>query len=181
MRRTVSSISNEIFDAFLICSYKSFLLASGLIGEKSDYIELNSGLDNKYHLDALNRLVKPAGQELAANTPKCQFEELRTGDEFFFNVSVTVERLNSQIDAVKRFEGLSHLGGFYYAPVIFCRNVRIYKIQKLRLAYRALVLGQAQGRIPDHGVIVYGPKFSKSRISLTSHVETITKHIDSWA
>jgi predicted RecB family nuclease len=63
--------------------------------------------------------------------------------------------------------------------MIFCRNVRIRKIQKLWLAYRALVLGQAQGRIPDNGVIIYGSKFRKSRISLTSHVETITRHIDS--
>ena len=62
MRHAANTISNEIFDAFLICSYKSFLLASGLIGEKSDYIELNSRLDNKYRVNALNKLVTTAVQ-----------------------------------------------------------------------------------------------------------------------
>jgi predicted RecB family nuclease len=179
MSRAINSISNEIFDAFLTCSYKSFLLTSGLKGEKSDYIELISRLDNKYRVTASNRLAITAEQGLAANIPKCQFEELRAADEIFFNVCVTVEGLNSQIDAVKRVEGVSQLGPFHYIPVIFCRNVRIRKNQKLWLAYRALVLGQAQGRIPDHGGIIYGPKLKKSRIRLTSHVETITRYIDS--
>ena len=179
MRRAVNKVSNEIFDAFLICSYKSFLLTSGLKGEKSDYIELISRLDNEYGVAASNRLAITAGQGLAASILKCQFQELRAGDEIFFNVCVTVEGLNSQIGAVKRVEGLSQIGAFHYIPVIFCRNVRIGKIQKLWLAYRALVLGQAQGRIPDNGVIIYGPKFRHTKIRLTSHVETITRHIDS--
>ena len=179
MRPEVKNVSNEIFDAFLICSYKSFLLASGLKGEKSDYIELISRLDNEYRVAASNRIGITAEQSLAANNPKCQLQELRAGDEIFFNFCVTVGGLNSQIDAVKRVEGVSQLGPFHYIPMLFCRNVRIRKNQKLWLAYRALVLGQAQGRIPDNGVIIYGSKFRKSRISLTSHVETITRHIDS--
>ena len=179
MSRAINSISNEIFDAFLTCSYKSFLLTSGLKGEKSDYLELILGLDLKYRVAALNRLAITAGKGLAVKIPKCQLQELRAGDETFFNVCVTVEGLNSQIDAVKRAEGLSQLGAFHYIPMLFCRDVRIRKIQKLWLAYRALVIGQAQGRMPDHGVIIYGPEFRKSRISLTSHVETITRHIDS--
>lgn len=179
MRLAVNTVSNEIFDAFLICSYKSFLLASRLKGEKSDYIELTSRLDNEYRVAASNRIALTAGQRLAASIPKCQFQELRAGHEIFFSICVNVEGLTSQIDAVKRVEGISQLGGFHYVPVIFYRNARIGKIQKLSLAYRALVLGQAQGRIPDSGVIIYGPKFRKSRISLTSHVETITRLIDS--
>jgi hypothetical protein len=155
---TVNKVSNEIFDAFLICSYKSFLLARGLKGEKSDYIKLISRLDNEYRVTASNRLAITAGQGLAANIPKFQFQELRAGDEIFFNACVTVEGLNSQIDAVKRVEGLSQLGAFHYIPVIFCRKARIGKIQKLWLSYRALVLGQAQGRIPDNGVLIYGPE-----------------------
>ena len=179
MRHAVNTVSNEIFDAFLICSYKSFLLAGGLKGEKSDYIKLISRLYNEYRVTASNRLAITVGQGLAASIPKCQFQELRAGHQIFFNVCVNVEGLTSQIDAVKRVEGVSQLGAFHYVPVIFCRNVRIGKTQKLWLAYRALVLGQAQDRIPDSGVIIYGPKFRKSRISLTSHVETITRLIDS--
>jgi len=179
MSRAVNNISHEIFDAFLICTYKSFLLTSGLKGEKSDYIELISRLDNKYRVTASNKLGMAVGNGLAANISKCQFQELHAGDEIFFNVCVIVERLNSQIDAVKRVEGFSQLGAFHYIPVIFCRNVRIGKIQKLSLAYRALVLGQAQGRIPDKGVIIYGPKFRQTKIGIKSHVETITRYIDS--
>ena len=159
MSRAINSISNEIFDAFLICSYKSFLLFKGFKGEKNEYIELISRLNYKYRVTASNRLAIAAEQGRVINIPKCQFEELRAGDESFFNVCVTVEGINSHIDAVKRVEGISQLGAFHYIPAIFCRNVRIGKIQKLSLAYRALVLGQAQGRIPDKGVIIYGPNF----------------------
>ena len=179
MGHTVNTVSNEIFDAFLICSYKAFLLASGLKGEKSDYIELISRLDNEYRVAASSRVAITAGQGLATINPKCHFKELRAGHKIFFNVCATVEGLNTKIHAVKRVEGISKLGGFHYVPMLFCRDVRIRKIQKLWLAYRALVIGQAQGRMPDHGVIIYGPEFRKSRISLTSHVETITRHIDS--
>ena len=104
---------------------------------------------------------------------------MHTGDEIFFNVCATFESLNSQIDAVKRVEGVSQLWPFHYIPMLFCRNVRVRKIQKLWLAYRALVLEQAQGRIPDNGVIIYGPEFRQTKIRLKSHVETIKRHIDS--
>ena len=173
MPHTVNTVSNEIFDAFLICSYKSFLLASGLKGEKSDYIELISRLDNEYRVAASSRVAITAGQGLATINPKCHSKELHAGHKIFFNVCVTVEGLNSKIHAVKRVEGISKLGGFHYVPVIFSRNFSIGKNQKLWLAYRALVLGRAQDRIPDNGVIIYGPKLRKSRIRLTSHVETV--------
>ena len=110
MHHTVNTISNEIFDAFLICSYKSILLANGLKGEKSDYIKLISKLNNEYRVTASNRLAIAAEQGLAVKIPKCQLQELRAGDEIFFNVCVTVEGLNSQIDAVKRVEGVSQIG-----------------------------------------------------------------------
>lgn len=179
MGHAINTVSNEIFDAFLICPYKSFLLAGGLKGEKNDYIKLISRLNNEYRVTALNRLAITAGQASAASIPKCQFQDLRAGHQIFFNVCVNVEGLTSQIDAVKRVEGASQLGAFYYVPVIFYRNVRIGKTQKLWLAYRALVLGQAQDRIPESGIIIYGPKFRNMKIRLTSHVETIKRLIDS--
>ena len=76
MNRAINKISNEIFDAFLICSYKSFLLSSGLKGEKSDYIELISRLDNEYRVVASNRLAIAAGKRTGGKYSKMSISRI---------------------------------------------------------------------------------------------------------
>ena len=178
MDQEVNYISSKIFDAFLICPYKSFLLARGLKGDKSNYTKLCSRLDNEYRSAAKSRIAEISGLNSMRSDPKCQFQDLSVGQEIAFSVCVNVDGLHTQIDAVKKAAGESQLGGYYYDPVIFCRNIRINKIQKLSLAYRTLVLGHAQSRMPDKGFIIHGPNFTNTKIGITSHVKKITPFID---
>jgi predicted RecB family nuclease len=173
-------ITDGVFDASLICSYKSFLLVNGQEGELNDYIELSLELDSEYRVAAEERIAQASGgHELLSRSPKCQFPHVHAaGYDIAFGVFTAGEGVKAHIDAIKKVGPRSGKGDFYYEPMLFSRNARISRIQRTSLAYRAMVLGQAQGRIPGKGMIVFGPKFSHSRIDLTPHLPKVASLLD---
>ena len=162
-------VSNEFFDALLRCPYKSYLIVRGNVGKTTEYSALSRTLEDDYRAAAQQTLLIRAKQTTNEGRQIRQLSDLRHGHDVVLNLSVSHDRLSSQVDAVIKADGRSELGEFHYGPLLCCRHIHIAKNQKYALAYRALVLGKVQGRMPEYGHVIYGPKFSKSRFRLASH------------
>ncbi len=50
-------ITNELFDAFLSCTYKSYLLLSDVDGQTTEYAVLDSRLNEEFRVEAKRRLL----------------------------------------------------------------------------------------------------------------------------
>ncbi len=152
---------------------------SDVDGQTTEYAVLDSRLNEEFRVEAKRRLLT-----IEKNVPPIDhhcsaWSDLRTGQELFFDVFVTNNSLHSQLDAVKKISGDSALGSFHYEPILFDRKAHINKRDKLSLAYRAFVLGKGQNRMPDCGTIVFGSKFTQSRIRLEPYLKDISLLIDS--
>jgi hypothetical protein len=135
MTITRSYITNELFDAFLFCKYKSYLLLNNVDTQGNEYIELTSKLDRRFYFEAQQNL-----STTQRNNPEPRHESLQplnlyAGQDLLFDISITEENCHSQIDAVKRIPGKSKLGLFHYEPLIFYRETNTNKRSRLSLSY----------------------------------------------
>ncbi|MBW4456870.1 MAG: IS66 family transposase [Nostoc indistinguendum CM1-VF10] len=174
-----SYVTNQLFDAFLFCTYKSYLLLSDVDSQTTEYADLESRLDEEFRIEAKHRLITTQKNAPDQDCQSPSVLDLRTGQKFFFGIFVTNDNLQSQIDGVKKVLGDSALGLFHYEPILFSRNAHINKRHKLCLAYRAFVLGKAQGKMPDNGTIIFGTKFTESKIRLEPYFKDVSFLIDS--
>ncbi len=179
MTITRSYITNELFDAFLFCKYKSYLLLNNVDSQGNEYIELTSKLDRRFYFEVQQNLSTTQG-----NNPEPRYESLQplnlyTGQDLLFDISIAEDNCHSQIDAVKRIPGKSKLGLFHYEPLIFYREANTDKRSRLSLSYRAFVLGKMQGKMPEYGTIISGSKLTKSRIRLSPYFEDVSQIVSS--
>ena len=179
MTREMLSLSNDLFDCCLLCPYKVHLRLSGIEGMSTEYALLGRAIDETYRTTAQRRLARVPEHMTCDDCRPHRFSDLNSGPAFLFNVEIEVERLTSKIDAVRKADGRSQLGHFHYQPLLFCRDPRVGEAHKLQLAYRALVLGKAQGRTPERGTIVYGPAPNTSTISLTPRLKKVLPYVES--
>jgi predicted RecB family nuclease len=160
-------ITDKIFKAYLNCNYKSYLKLHRHNGEKTDYEKLQNRLDTKFHLDALTNLQTTFPNDTISSTPVVTPLILQMGTHLLADTTIKVNGLQSSFDALIRFSQDSCL----YEPVLYYRPQKITRIQKLLITYKALVLGQLQGEIPTYGHVIYGDKFSFTKIRLSSHID----------
>jgi len=62
--------------------------------------------------------------------------------------------------------------------VRFCRSERIERCQKVLLAFAGSVIGSVQGRVPEQGIIIHGPKYRLSRLRLDTYQEELSAILD---
>jgi predicted RecB family nuclease len=179
MPHTTFHVTNDLFDAFLVCGYKSHLLAKHTRGRTTDYASLESRLIDDFRNKAKIHLAKASQHAVIVSTETESLSHMQTGTDLIFNLSLTDNKLHSQIDAATKVPGKSALGRFYYEPIVFCRNVRVAKPHRLSLAYKALILGHAQDKPPDYGTVVFGPDLTTARIRLAPHLEAVSQIVQS--
>ena len=179
MTVTKSYITNELFDAFLSCKYKSYLLLNNVDGQETEYIKLTSKLDKRFHDKVLQNLSMGQGKDTDSIAPSLQPLNSYTGQELLFNIIVTKDDCHSHIDAIERISGKSKIGLFYYEPIMFCRESNTAKRIRLSLSYRAFVLGKFQGKMPDYGTIISGSKLTRSKVKLSHYFEEVLQIVNS--
>ena len=171
-------LSDEVFHSYLLCPYKSRLLLTGVKGVETQYAALNRELDVSYRAAAQRWLVSPDLTAIERKT-KRTLKDLRGGQEVLLNLEIETDRYVTVIDAVRKAGGPSQLGAHHYEPLLFCRIPRVGKPDKLRLAFRAFVLGKAQQRTPEFGALVYGSTFTNTKVRLRPFVEQVSPMIES--
>jgi predicted RecB family nuclease len=159
-------IDEPFFEAFLHCKYKSRLQLEQTRGEPSGVEVHRRELDAAYVASARSTLLAGwPGGDLVRHAGVDR-QALSRGDPLLVDVTLAVNGRSANPDAIERVEAPSLLGVFSYQPIQFVRGENLTRVDKLLLAYRSIVLGELQGALPYHGVVIHGSNFRRVRLPL---------------
>jgi predicted RecB family nuclease len=162
-------VTDRIFASALDCKYKSFLQLNGHHGTKSEYEEHTIHFDGMYQIAALTRMEAQHSPSEILHV-KCLTPSVPTLDKQIVVVKcIEAKGLASDEIVLVRVKRNSDS----YEPVYFYRYEEISQREKLRLAYKATVLGKKGGITPTHGQIIYGEEFHTVRVNLISLVAKV--------
>src|SRR5262245_43265692 len=134
-------ITREVVEAYLLCKTKAYLKLHSHIGSPSDYETLTSESRDMFGQHAAMKLAthdRP-GRTLRGLTLSVPI--LKRGASIILDATIEDEHLFVEIDGLKRREGPSSLGAFYYAPVLFCPNERIFAHERRLLELCGFLVG----------------------------------------
>ena len=158
-------ISDELFEAFLRCRYKSKLRIAGTEGKTSEFEEHRTTLQAAYRHEGQLRLAVSHG-EIETTSSRVDCGRLGQGRKLILGLAVAADGLSAKIDALQRSELASQPGSFTYVPIQYCREEKVSQVTKLLLAFRSIVLRKAQGVLSPYGVVIHGPHFTEEKIRL---------------
>lgn len=173
-------ITNDTFLSFLHCPRKAHLKTYGSLGEPVDIERIQLELERLYRQQALEEFLRSAPPcEVIRNPPSLE-AALRERPRWIVNGTATGENVSSEIHCLERVEGAGRRGTPTYTPVLFIRNNKIGRLDKLLLAFNVLALTSVQGGQPTAGKIVHGDERKALRVKfepLMHHVRQLVEQI----
>ena len=151
-----ATITREVLESHLKCRYKGHLKLAGERGSPSDYELLLAEAREQVRQAATEKLLARHGEGEVLRDCTATAEVLRRGLPLLLDATVEGEGLSVRFDALQRAAGKSNLGEFHYLPVLFHEGERATQGQRLLLQLCGLVLGAAQGKEPERGVLIHG-------------------------
>jgi predicted RecB family nuclease len=159
-------ITDELFEAFLRCRYKSKLRIAGADRQSSELAAHRKKLQDAYRDDARQRLLGSVCDTADAVRSGVGCGHIGHRRTLLSELALATDGLSATVDVLQRTEPASGPGSFSYMPVHYCRQHRVGRVAKLILAFRSIVFGRAKGDLPTHGIIVHGPGFAEQKIQL---------------
>jgi predicted RecB family nuclease len=159
-------VTDDIFISYLNCKRKAHLKAVGLSGERYDFEAVQLNLDRAYRQQALAALLGSNGEAAAVSDPPSLQAAFRGQPRFIVNATAEADGVCTQIHALERTGEAFHRKVPPYAPVLFVRNEKVARQDKLLLAFHALALSAVQSGLPPVGKIVHGAGHKVLRVKL---------------
>jgi predicted RecB family nuclease len=162
------SITDDLFEAFLRCRYKSKLRIAGAETQSSAVAEHRKDLQDAYRNNARRLLLGSACDTADTVASGVGYGLSGHGRTLLSELALATDGLSATMDVLQRTEPASGPGLFSYLPIQYCRHRHVGRVAKLMLAYRSIVFGKANGYLPTHGMIVHGPGFAEQKIQLAA-------------
>jgi predicted RecB family nuclease len=166
-------ISNEVFVSHLFCRRKAFFKHAGQSGETAEIERVQVQLDKTYTRSALDWFLARHGAGEVLRDPPALETALHSRAPFIVGATARAGNLCSRLDLLERQEESGEAAS--YAPVLFVRNTRVTKNDRLLLAFQALALSLVQGVVPTVGKIVCGSEPRVVRVRLPDLVEEVRR------
>jgi predicted RecB family nuclease len=169
-------ISNEVFVSFLSCRRKAFFKQAGQVGETADIERAQVQLDKTYVDAGLERfLAQQAVSEILRDPPSLE-TAIKSRVRFVVGATALAGNLCSRLDLLERQDD-GERNAPTYAPVLFVRNNKVTKSDRLLLAFQILTLSHIHGAVPVAGKIICGGEFRLVRVRLASLVEVVRRMV----
>ncbi len=165
-------VTSELFLDFIECRYRGYLKLTGATGQKSDLVDLSGRLQEGYHSQArehLLRVYRDEGKRVCTDVGL----SVVLANRYDLAIDVTAADTNASVrfDALVAAPGNVSGGQADYIPVIFVNNDRVSKADELRLALCASVLIRWHACRPSFGSILHGSDFRIRKVRLTTALE----------
>ena len=129
-------ISNEVFVASLNCRRKAFFKQTGQVGEVAAIERVLLQLDQTYTRTTLDWFLTQHGEGEVQRDPPILETAIQSGARFIVGATAQAGNSNSRLDLLERVDDGAGKAPFY-APVLFVRNNKVTKSDKLLLAFQA--------------------------------------------
>jgi predicted RecB family nuclease len=161
-----TKVTRDIIDSYLNCKYKGYLKLAGERGTISDYEAMTTAARASSREQALAKLVARFGEGDVRQGTAVTAAVLKLGAPILLDVDLEAEGLSFRLDALKRVDGASKVGGHHYIPILYSYGTRVGRSEKLLLAVLGLALARIQGLRPASGLVARGPDASLGKLSL---------------
>ena len=161
-----ADVTADVLEAHLQCRYKAHLKLTGQTGDRSDHEDLMIETREQVYKSATDTLLaRHSGDEVlcgATLTP----ELLRRQVPLLMNAIVEGKGLAVRFDALQLQASPPKSRERHYVPVLFHERVKPGREQRAYLEILGVIVGAAQGREPDWGILIHGPACESHRVRL---------------
>src|SRR3954470_2295321 len=159
-------ITNETLINHLHCRRKAFLKAAATPGERHDIERVRIDLDGAYIQRALKVYLTRYVEREIARSPASLEVALRSGPRVIVDATAATGNVRSLVQLMERVEDGAGKGTPSYVPVMFVRNDKITKRDKLLLTFQAHALDSVLGTLPAQARIVHGEEYRALRVRI---------------
>lgn len=164
-------ITDESFRAFLNCETKSYLKSLGNIGSQRELLEWEQSRLHDFKQKCLVKLRSAISEDEyligASSHQVVEHNEYR----LIADCILQAQGLQSHVHALERLTAPINKKQNLFIPIRFFPNEKITKQDKLLLAFDALVLATASGKMAQFGKIMYGGEHRMVKIELAGLLE----------
>src|SRR5262245_26732339 len=115
--KMATKITRDIIECFLDCKYKGHLRLTGQSGTPLDYERMTAAAAASSREQAVPRLIARFSQGQAERGTTVTPTTLRQGAPLLADAVLEDGTMSLRLDALKRADGASKLGGHHYVPV----------------------------------------------------------------
>ena len=171
-------ITSHLFEAYLKCHTKCFLLSLGETGTGNGYSDWVRAQQASYCGEETKRLTQEAGQNQHVIGPIDREDVQSAKWRFAVETTARSQNLESTIHAVERLtlEGQDKLELFI--PIRFIFTNKLYKDAKLLLAFDAFVLSELLGHEVGLGKIIHGDDRTTLNVNTSALVSEVRRETE---
>jgi predicted RecB family nuclease len=172
-------ITNDVLLDFLHCRRKACLKASGSCGVPADIEMVQIDRDRVYRQQASKAFLDPIPECDIIRDPPALEAALRSRPRVIINATAEGDGMCSRIQALERIEALGARKSACYAPVLFLKDNKVTRSDKLLLGFNALALFSVQGVMPPVAKLVHGSDYRILRVKLEPLMGEVKKLMSS--
>jgi len=168
-------ITSQIFEAFLNCPTKCWLISHGEAWENSYYSEWMQDRNQTYRINGINYIsegLEPRELQASSNARlnlKTAVWKLKA------NIAIICNGLETNIHALERIPSTGRGKPAQFILIRFVANNKLSKFDKMLIAFDAYVFSESFKRNIYQGKIIHGKNFSVSKIKLSELLAEIKK------
>ncbi len=171
-------ITSEVLIAYIQCSLKAFLLyckkEKGISHEYTSILEEKARQNRVKHLNRIQARIQ--------ETEVYSSSGMKKGIPVLLEANLEFDGLAAYADVLTKVEELSSRKRYYYVPTLVVGTHKIYKEQKLELAFIGYVLSKLQKKKSDTGILVgWGDKSHTIKLEpFYKEVEQAIRKLKTW-
>ena len=152
---TTCSVTRSVLEGYLHCKYLAHLRLGGREGVRSDYESAVHDVRRERCLTITETLRARYAEQGTALGVRITRAELRKGTNLILDAELQDDTFGVRFDGLKRVDGHSDLGSFYYVPILFSESHNVHRWHRLLLASLGTLIGRLQKRAPTRGVMYH--------------------------
>jgi predicted RecB family nuclease len=159
-------ITREVFECYVNCRTKAHLKLAGDRGIMSDYEGLLLASRREVRQQAIAKILAHHPEREVARDTLLTAAALGAAPSYVLSATLEDDLLSLEFDGLKRVDGASKLGDFYYVPILFHEGRCVGKQQRVLLELYGLLLSHVQGRLPTYGLMFHGQECKSTKLRL---------------
>lgn len=173
MASSAPHLTNDVFETYLQCRHKAVLRLRKRRAHRTEYDRLQKRLDDRFHALARSYMSARSRKDDTISAPRLNRSLLDQGYSLILDTTVIYDGITCVLRGLRRSASTPDEKSPHYEPVLFCRHDRVGQMQKMSLAFAAMVVGLFQGRTPEHGSLLHGHDLTLSRLRLCSCLQRV--------
>jgi predicted RecB family nuclease len=173
-------ITPVLFEAFVKCPTKCFLLSHEETGTGNSYAEWIKSRNESFRALGVRRLVATAGTDDLATAPLDTSNVKSAQWRFAIDFEASTTNFESRIHALERVGSAGRGKAAEFVPIRFTHANKLSSNDKLLVGFDALVLSEMLGRGGDLGKIIHGDNWTSQKVktsALLNRARTLTTKI----